>query len=158
MLLLTGLWLCCGRVLFGAGGLLVGVFAVTVLPVYVVVMGVAAHRICRDARRSGTGGTTPVIAVVQGATWLLALVFGFLVPDRQGDHVVSAASAVLGEDVIGLSAGFGNTAGILTLVGAFATLLLAIVQDRRGRDRAQGRPATEDEILDAQEYAEWTVG
>ncbi|QPT54037.1 hypothetical protein [Rothia kristinae] len=152
MAVLTGLWITAGRALFGAGGLLVGVFAVTVLPVYLAVLGLACWHLLRDARRRPGGATTPAIAGALACTWVLALIFGFLVPDRVEGQVVSAASAVLGPDVVGLSAGFGNTFGILTFVAAFATLGLAITQNRRGRRAAEGRPATEDEILDAAGY------
>ena len=147
---LCAVWIVAGRGLFGAAGSLTLIYALTLGPALLAVLGLAAHWAGRDAARHATRATTPALAAVLPLTWALALIFGFLIPDRQDGRVVSGLSAAFGDDLVGLSAGFGNTFGILTFVGAFACLILAWTEQRRSRLRQQGGPATEDEWLDAQ--------
>lgn len=106
----------------------------------------------RAARRASGRSTTAAVAGVQAVAWVLALAFGFLVPDRVHGHSTSALAQVLGEQALGLSAGFGNTLGILAFVAAVWFMVLAWGEDRRTRQLSQGRPVTEDELLDAQGY------
>lgn len=146
------LWICFGRSLFGAGGSLVPTFLVSVGPLFLVVMLIASWRMRKDARRYETRTTSALLSVVQTLTWVLAGIFGFLIPDRVAGKTVSGLSQVFGQDLVGLSAGFGNTFAILTFVGAFATLIIAIGQERFSDRKSSGRPATEDEILDALNY------
>lgn len=139
-------WITAGRALFGAGGSLVPVFAVSFGPLLLVVLLVAAWFGIKDARRHSPGtGTSTALAVLHPATWVLAFIFGMLCPDRVDGRTVSAASQLLGHEFVGLSAGFGNTFGILTFVAAFATLLVAISQARRSARRATGITEADEE-------------
>ena len=150
MAAVCAVWVTAGRTLVGAAGSLTGIYAITLGPALFAVLGFAAHRARRDAARYEHPAATPAFAVVQAVTWALALIFGFLIPDRLEGRVVSGLSAVLGDDLVGLSAGFGNTFGILTFVGAFSCLILAWTEERRSRLKLQGGPVTEDEWLDAE--------
>ncbi|WP_269928340.1 hypothetical protein [Kocuria massiliensis] len=152
MSLVGAVWITVGRSFFGAGGSLVVTFLVSVGPLFLIVMLLAAWRTYLDASRYAARATSAPIAVLQVTTWVLAFVFGFLIPDRVDGKTVSALSQVFGDDLVGLSAGFGNTFGILTFVAAFATLIVAFGQDRFSRNKVSGRPATEDELLDSLNY------
>lgn len=67
-----------------------------------LVMGLATWMIRREAALYqrmlgfGTPTTTGLITLVYWGSFLMALIFGFLVPDRMDGRVVSAASQVLG--------------------------------------------------------------
>jgi cytochrome bd-type quinol oxidase subunit 2 len=152
MTVLAALWVTAGRSLFGAGGELLGIFAISLGPLMLVVMGAASVLMHRDARRYVHRVTTPLLSFTQAATWVLALFFGLLIPDRVDGRTVSAVSEIAGDHLVGLSAGFGNTVGILTYVAAFATLIIASTEQRRSRRASLGEPATEDEMLDRAQY------
>ncbi|WP_129656583.1 hypothetical protein [Rothia halotolerans] len=152
MTVLAALWVTAGRSLFGAGGELLGIFAISLGPLMLVVMGAASVLMHRDARRYTRRVTTPLLSFTQAATWVLALFFGLLIPDRVDGRTVSAVSEIAGDHLVGLSAGFGNTVGILTYVAAFATLIIASTEQRRSRRAIAGEPATEDEMLDRAQY------
>ncbi|WP_145173735.1 hypothetical protein [uncultured Rothia sp.] len=153
--LLCALWITAGRALFGAGGSLVGIFAISFGPALLAILGVAAWWMWHDAKRyEGSVGTTSTLAVLQLVTWAIAFIFGMLCPDVVDGKTVSAASKILGEDFIGLSAGFGNTSGILTFVAAFSVFFVAWGENRRSRKRAAG-VSEEDEELIARQYSEY---
>lgn len=128
--LVAALWIVAGRALFGAGGTLVPIFAVSFGPMLFIVMACAVWLMRKDAKMHG-GATTPLIALVYCGAFVLAVIFGFLVPDRQDEQIVSAASRVFGDSFVGLSAGFGNTFGILTMCLAVASLILALIEKRK---------------------------
>lgn len=139
--LLSALWVVGGRSLVGAGGSLMPIFAISLGPILAGIMLVAAYFSSKEMKLQKAGiraGLPPVTALVWCATWLMALVFGFLVPDRLEGGVVSAASSVLGDHFIGLSAGFGNPAGILTYAFATASLLLSLSNWRRAEAASRG--------------------
>lgn len=152
--LLSALWVVAGRSLVGAGGSLVPIFAISLGPVLAVMMLVAAYFSGKEMKLQKAGlrvGLPPVTALVWCSTWLMALVFGFLVPDRLDGAVVSAASSVLGHDFIGLSAGFGNPAGILTYAFATASFLLSLSNWRRAESVSRGIDESVREELEREE-------
>ncbi|MBM7052015.1 hypothetical protein [Rothia sp. ZJ1223] len=146
------LWIVAGRSLFGAGGDLVPVFAVSFGPMLLVAMGMGAVMMRREAALHVTRSTTFTIALVYVISFVLALVFGFLVPDRMGGRVVSAASQVFGEWFVGLSAGFGNTAGILTLCFALATYFLALNESKKTHRTLAGIDPEQEEERERASY------
>lgn len=150
---LTAVWITAGRSLFGAGGDLVGIFAISFGPLLFLILGLAAFFSFKDAKLNGgsRAGFPPSVAVTQLVSWVLALIFGMLVPDRLDGRTVSAAASLFGEDFIGLSAGFGNTFGILTFCFAFAALFCAISVLRRSRRWAAG--ISEDDVEAAEREA-----
>lgn len=147
-------WITAGRALFGAGGSLVPVFAISFGPALLAVLLVAAYFSFKEAKlqeRGKLAGMPWPTALVQASTWGLALLFGMLVPDRQGDITVSAAASIFGADFVGLSAGFGNTTGILTYAFAVATLLMAIADHRRAAAATRGIDESVREELERQD-------
>lgn len=137
---LTALWITAGRALFGAGGSFVGIFAITFGPLLLLVLGLAAFFAAKDMKINGgrKAGFPLSVTITQTVTWGLAFIFGMLTPDRLDGKTVSAVASLFGDHFIGLSAGFGNTFGILTFCFAFAALLCAISVLRRSRRLAAG--------------------
>lgn len=151
---LAALWITAGRSLFGAGGSLVPVFAISFGPALAVLYLLATYYAWQEVKlqRAGVSAGLPLVtALVQVVGWLLAAVFGLLVPDRVDGVTVSAASALLGHDLVGLSAGFGNTAGILTFAFAIAVLLLTLASWRKAKEAARGIDDDVREQLERQE-------
>lgn len=147
-------WITAGRALLGAGGELVPIYAISFGPALLGVLLVAALFSYREMKLQEAGrqaGLPPVTALVAASTWILAGFFGLVAPDRLDGRNISAAAALLGPDVIGLSAAFGNTSGILTFSFAIATLLLAISDYRRARALTQGLDDTTREQLEREE-------
>lgn len=151
--ILAALWITAGRVLFGAGGDLVPIFAITFAPLLLIAMGISAATMRREAAQHQPKATTPLIATVYWGAFALALMFGFLVPDRVQGCTLSAASQIIGQDVIGLSAGFGNTIGILTLCLAVASFFLAL-NEKKKTDRALA--GVDEEELEAKARQNYT--
>lgn len=150
----AALWITAGRSLFGAGGSLVPVFAVSFGPALAALYLLAAYYAWREVKlqRAGVSAGLPLVtALVQLTGWLLAAVFGLLVPDCVDGATVSAASALLGHDFVGLSAGFGNTTGILTFAFAVAVLLLTLATWRKAKEAARGIDDDVREQLERQE-------
>ena len=136
MAFISATWITAGRALFGAGGELVPIYAISFGPALLIILLVAVLFSFKEMGLQAAGvrsGVPPITALVAVATWVLAGFFGLVAPDRLEGHNISAAAALLGPDVIGLSAAFGNTSGILTFSFAIATLLLAISDYRRAR-------------------------
>lgn len=147
-------WITAGRALFGAGGELVPIYAISFGPALLIILLVAALFSYKEMGLQGAGkraGLPPVTALVAASTWVLAGFFGMVAPDRLEGQNISAAAALLGPDVIGLSAAFGNTSGILTFSFAIATLLLAISDYRRARALTRGLDEATRERLEREE-------
>lgn len=150
----SAVWITAGRALLGAGGELVPIYAISFGPALLAILLVAALFSYREMKLQEAGrqaGLPPVTALVAASTWILAGFFGLVAPDRLDGRNISAAAALLGPDVIGLSAAFGNTSGILTFSFAIATLLLAISDYRRARALTQGLDDTTREQLEREE-------
>ncbi|WP_143539156.1 hypothetical protein [Rothia nasimurium] len=154
MAFVSALWITAGRALFGAGGDLMLIFAVSFGPALLALLLVAWGYSRRELKLHEAGvraGLPPITALVLASTWVMAGIFGMLVPDRLDGRNVSASATLLGQDFIGLSAAFGNTTGILTFSFAVATLLLAISDYRKARALRQGLDSATREELERQE-------
>ncbi|MEX3630834.1 hypothetical protein [Rothia sp. LK2492] len=82
---LAALWITAGRSLFGAGGSLVPVFAISFGPALAALYLLATYYAWQEVKlqRAGVSAGLPLVtALVQVVGWLLAAVFGLLVPDR----------------------------------------------------------------------------
>lgn len=154
MAFISAAWITAGRALFGAGGELVPIYAISFGPALLVILLVAALFSFKEMGVQEKGvraGLPPVTALVAVSTWVLAGFFGMVAPDRLEGQNISAAAALLGSDVIGLSAAFGNTSGILTFSFAIATLLLAISDYRKARALTRGLDDATREQLEREE-------
>lgn len=154
MAFISAAWITAGRALFGAGGELVPIYAISFGPALLVILLVAALFSFKEMGVQEKGvraGLPPVTALVAVSTWVLAGFFGMVAPDRLEGQNISAAAALLGSDVIGLSAAFGNTSGILTFSFAIATLLLAIGDYRKARALTRGLDDATREQLEREE-------
>lgn len=154
MAFISAAWITAGRALFGAGGELVPIYAISFGPALLIILLVAALFSFKEMVLQAAGvraGLPPVTALVAASTWVLAGFFGMVAPDRLEGQNISAAAALLGPDVIGLSAAFGNTSGILTFSFAIATLLLAISDYRRARALTRGLDEATRERLEREE-------
>lgn len=154
MAFISAVWITAGRALFGAWGELVPIYAISFGPALLVILLVAALFSFKEMGVQEKGvraGLPPVTALVAVSTWVLAGFFGMVAPDRLEGQNISAAAALLGPDVIGLSAAFGNTSGILTFSFATATLLLAISDYRKARALTRGLDDATREQLEREE-------
>lgn len=154
MALLCALWITAGRLLLGAGGDLVPIFAVSFGPALLGILVVAwvySAQELKLQKRGVAAGLPPVTTLVLSGTWVMALIFGIFVPDRLEGQNVSAFAALLGPQAMGISAAFGNTTGILTFSLAIATLLLAISDYRTAKALTGGLDAHTREELERQE-------
>ncbi|WP_326502755.1 hypothetical protein [Rothia nasimurium] len=147
-------WITAGRALFGAAGELVPIYAISFGPALLIILLVAALFSFKEMSLQEAGrraGLPPITALVAASTWVLAGFFGMVAPDRLEGQNISAAAALLGPDVIGLSAAFGNTSGILTFSFAIATLLLAMSDYRKARALTRGLDEATRERLEREE-------
>jgi hypothetical protein len=145
--LVLGVWVAAGRGLAGAAGDLVLLYAALLAAPLTVLLAAAAVVLRGDARAHA-----PAAASLRSTltAWGVVLAFGAVLPDRVGGTGASLLTRVTGPGLLGLSAGFANTLGILSFVAASAALVLAAADRRRTRRIQRGEPLTEDEILDRQ--------
>lgn len=147
-------WISAGRALFGAAGDLTFIFTISFgLPLFLI-LALAHFFSAKELKLQERGfkaGLPPVTALVLVSGWAIAALFGFLIPDRLDGATVSAAAQVLGPDVIGLSAAFANTSGILTFSFAIASLLISIADYRRAKALLQGLDDATREELERQD-------
>ncbi len=147
-------WISAGRALAGAAGDLTFIFTISFgLPLFLI-LALAHFFSAKELKLQERGlraGLPPVTALVLVSAWAIAALFGFLIPDRLEGVTVSAAAQVLGPDVIGLSAAFANTSGILTFSFAIASLLISIADYRRTKALLQGLDDATREELERQD-------
>ena len=138
MALLIPLWITAGRMLFGADGRLVPIFALTAGPVLAVLMLTAAVKITVAAAGRRPFGAPLKTSLLLLANYVLAGAFGFFVPDFGTPQAGSVFSALAGPEVLGYSAALANPFGIATLMVTVAVLVSAV---RRRRGTPDPQPA-----------------
>ncbi|MFW0178550.1 hypothetical protein [Rothia sp. P7208] len=145
---LSALWVSFGRILFDAQGELTWIFAISITPSLLVILLCGCYWGYRDACRYSNGRSLPVfLAYMHCLTWFWAFTFGVLCPDRRDGKTISALSQIFGEHYVGLAAGFGNTAGILTFVSAFAVFFLALNYCRHSAKLSAGITEEDEERI-----------
>ncbi|MCJ8503684.1 hypothetical protein MRU69_02235 [Kocuria flava] len=147
---LLALWVAAGRGLAGAAGEFVPVHATALALPLGVLLGAGAVVLRRDARAHVPAGASLRACLTTAGAWAVVLAFGAVLPDRVDGRGASLLTELAGPGLLGLSAGFANTLGILSAVTAGAALVLAAVDLRRTRRIQRGEPLSEDEILDRQ--------
>ena len=140
MALLIPLWITAGRVLFGADGRLVPIFALTAGPVLAVLMLTAAVKITVAAAALRPFGAPLKTSLLLLANYVLSGAFGFFVPDFGTPRAGSVFSALAGEEVLGYSAALANPFGIATLMVTVAVLVSAVRGSARSAT-AERQPA-----------------
>ena len=85
------------------------------------------------------------------ASWVVIACFGFFLPDATAHGTESVLTALTSPDMLGISYGFANTFGVISLALSVALVLLALTDLRVTARRLRGEPLTEDEILDRSE-------
>jgi len=130
MALLVPLWVTAGRMLVGADGRLVAVFALTAGPVLAVLMLTAAVKITVAASSRRPFGAPLRTSLLLLANYVLAGAFGFFVPDFGSPDAGSVFSSLAGPDVLGYSAALANPLGIATLMVTVAVLVTAVRSNR----------------------------
>jgi len=148
--LVLGVWVAAGRGLAGAAGDLVLLYAALLAAPLTVLLATAAVVLRGDARAHAPAAASLRSTLTTLTAWGVVLAFGAVLPDRVGGTGASLLTRVTGPGLLGLSAGFANTLGILSFVAASAALVLAAADRRRTRRIQRGEPLTEDEILDRQ--------
>lgn len=133
MALILPLWVTAGRIITGAEGKLVPIFALTAGPVLAVLMLTAAVKITAAAARRRPFGAPVRISVLLPVNWILAAAFGFFVPDFGAPQAGSVFSSLAGPEVLGYSAALANPLGIATLFVAVTVLVTAFQDARRDR-------------------------
>jgi len=137
MALLVPLWITAGRMLVGADGRLVAVFALTAGPVLAVLMLTAAVKITAAASTRRPFGAPLKTSLLLLGNYVLAAAFGFFVPDFGSPEAGSVFSALAGPDVLGYSAALANPFGIATLMVTVAVLVSAVRGSRAARTERQ---------------------
>lgn len=130
MALAVPLWITAGRTLFGIEGNLVPIFAATAGPLLAILLLLSAVRLTVSATRSRNFGAPLRTSFLLLAVWAAGGAFGFLVPDVGGSpgRNGSVMSALLGDEIVGMSAALANPAGILTL-GLTVSLVVVTFRD-----------------------------
>jgi hypothetical protein len=146
--LLLGMWVAVGRGLAGAAGDLVLLYTLTLALPLTAPLVVASVLLRRDARAHAPAGCSLRSALTTTAAWLVLAGFGAVLPDRVAGTGASVLTRLTDPVHLGLSAGFANTLGILSVVLATAAAVLAATDLRRTRRIQRGEPLSEDEALD----------
>ena len=126
MALLVPLWITAGRMLVGADGRLVAVFALTAGPVLAVLMLTAAVKITVAASSRRPFGAPLGTSLLLLVNYVLAGAFGFFVPDFGAPEAGSVFASLAGPEVLGYSAALANPFGIATLMVTVAVLVSAV--------------------------------
>lgn len=139
--LLLALWMGAGRWLFGIGGDLTWWYVPLITVTYALLQFwlVRRIRITRDRGRRTSRSTYVSLAL----SWACAVGFGFTVPDRVGDELVSILSHLAGPETLGMSIGVCNPLGIIAFACAIAAVAFSAADGRDPRpeeDEFDGEP------------------
>lgn len=139
MALIIPAWITAGRMLVGADGRLVTVFALTAGPLLAVLMLTAAVKITAGAAARTPFGAPMKTSVLLLANWFLGGIFGFFVPDFGTPQAGSVFSSLAGPEVLGYSAALANPFGIATLFITVVVLVRAFRDASRSRSTGIGQ-------------------
>lgn len=145
------LWIGFGRALAGVLGSLAWVY-VLALALPVLVLHVVAAALFRGDSLNYPSHAMSLRGVLTAvASWVVTVGFGFFLPDATRHGTESILTSLTGPDMLGISYGFANTLGVLSVAMAVALVLLALADLRTTGRRLRGEPLTEDQILDRSE-------
>lgn len=145
------LWVVFGRVVVGALGPLVWVYAFALgLPLLALHVA-AAVLFGRDAKFYPSESVSLRASLTMIGSWFVMALFGFFLPDSTPGGPESVFTALTGPDMLGISYGFANTFGVISVAMSVALVLLALTDLRNTRRALRGEPLSEDELLDRME-------
>lgn len=146
---LVPVWIAAGRFLAGTAGNLAVVYALTIVPLvlvlYVVSLAVPARRPAQ--RPSGRS------MVALGLSWIAGLGLGLTLPDT-GEGASSMVEAWAGPGASGVAAAFSNPLAIIMIFTAVVGCVLAVRDSRPG---GRSRVTDEDEHQGTGHYPVWDV-
>ena len=145
-------WLVLGRAVVGALGSLTVVYAFALALPVVALHTVAAALFRRDALNYPSHAMSLRGVLTALASWVVIACFGFFLPDATAHGTESVLTALTSPDMLGISYGFANTFGVISLALSVALVLLALTDLRVTARRLRGEALTEDEILDRAEH------
>lgn len=145
------IWVVFGRIAVDALGSLVWVYAFALGLPLMVLHTVAAVLFGRDAKLYPSESVSLRASLTVVGSWIVTALFGFFLPDSTPDGTASVFTALTGPDMMGISYGFANTLGVMSVAMAVALVLLALTDLRNTRRALRGEPLSEDEILDRME-------
>lgn len=154
MALVLGLWVVFGRVLVDALGSLTVVYALAIALPVVGLHAIAAVLLRRDALNYPSHAVSVRSVRLGLASWIVLGLFGFFLPDSTDSGMVSVFTALTGPQMRGITYGFANTFGVISVALSVALILLALTDLRVTGRKQRGDALTEDEILDRAEQAE----
>ncbi|WP_315279754.1 hypothetical protein [Kocuria carniphila] len=145
------IWVVFGRILVDALGSLVWVYAFALGLPLMVLHTVAAVLFSKDAKFYPSQAVTQRAGLTAIGSWIVTALFGFFLPDSTPDGPESVFTALTGPDMLGISYGFANTFGVISMAMAVALVLLALTDLHNTRRAMSGEPLSEDELLDRME-------
>ncbi len=152
--LLLVLWVVFGRIAVGALGSLVWVYAFGLGVPLLALHTAAAVLFARDAKFYPSESVSLRASLTAIGSWIVTALFGFFLPDSTPGGMESVFTALTGPDMAGISYGFANTFGVISMAMAVALVLLALTDLRNTRRALRGEPLSEDELLDRMEAQE----
>ena len=145
------LWIGFGRVVTGALGSLTWVYLLVLALPVLALHTVAAALFHRDSLNYPSHAMSLRGVLTAFAAWAVTVGFGFFLPDTTRHGTESIFTSLTGPHMLGISYGFANTLGVLSVASAAALVLLALTDLRVTARRLRGEPLTEDEFLDRRE-------
>lgn len=145
------MWVVFGRMVVGALGSLVWVYAFALGLPLILLHTAAAVLFKRDAMNYPAQSVSVRGSLTVLGSWAVTALFGFFLPDSTPDGPESVFTALTGPDMLGISYGFANTSGVISVAMAVALVLLALTDLRNTRRALRGEPLSEDEVLDRME-------
>lgn len=145
------MWVVFGRITVGALGSLVWVYAFGLGVPLMALHTAAAVLFARDAKFYPSESVSLRASLTAMGSWIVTALFGFFLPDSTSDGMESVFTALTGPNMSGISYGFANTFGVISMAMAVALVLLALTDLRNTRRALRGEPLSEDELLDRME-------
>lgn len=137
--LVLAVWMAAGRWAFGLGGDLTLWFVPAIGIPYALLSWWIGHRVALTGSRGLSTGRAMWVAIA--ISWVMAIGFGFTVPDRANGELASIVSHAAGSQFSAeMSIALCNPMGIISFATAFIALGFAIASGRE-------RQPEEDELL-----------
>jgi len=129
MATLVAVWVVAGRLLFGISGPMTAILGYSLGPVLFILLLIAGVKTTANALKVRPFGAPAKTSALLVVTWLVAIGFGFTVPDF-GENGGSILSALAGESALGMSIALCNPLGIIS-VGLSITVAVIAWRDAK---------------------------